>query len=265
MNYSVLNKIVADPFHIVIFQFFSEYYDDRISHLFSMQLRGEALMHTIDDLYVNFPPHIDETTARLIEENARRILLPAKKIFVRPGDPVTSILYIKEGRTRHYMISPDGIEKVIYILGKGWFLRERTFVDELGYQAARYSITEIPTELYAIERDQFEVLIQHPEFAKALLRSSCIKGEMLRRHAESIAFDSGKERLMKLLVSLADKTAVDSERWNPLTIQYTQQEMSAIIGVNRVTISRFMTELCNEGQIRVINRKIQVLKGLKIS
>ena len=73
-------------------------------------------MHNIDDLFVIFPPRIEKNVAELIENNSSHLSLPAKKIFVRPGDEVKTIYYIKKGRTKHYMISPSGIEKVIYII-----------------------------------------------------------------------------------------------------------------------------------------------------
>lgn len=217
-------------------------------------------MRAINDLFVIFPETVNPEAENLMNRTARVISLPAKKIFVRPGDCVDSILYIRSGRTKHYMISPDGIEKVIYILSRGWFLRESAFV--FNHNAARYSITEEPTKLLVIKRELFYSLMQHPVFAMELLRSSSVKNESLRRREESLAFDSGKQRLLKFLISLTDCWAAIDGGWYPLTLQYTHQDMSSIIGVNRVTVSRFITELCDEEKIRVINRKIQVRKDL---
>ena len=126
--------------------------------------------------------------------------------------------------------------------------------------AVRYSITELPTVIYAIDQRQYEKLIQYPSFSKSLLQSSCIKNEVLRRREESLAFDTGKERLFKLLQSLANTNILIDACWHPLSIHYTHAEMSSIIGVNRVTISRFMSELAEEGKIRSVNRRIQVHK-----
>jgi CRP/FNR family cyclic AMP-dependent transcriptional regulator len=215
-------------------------------------------MLAINQMVVSFPAYINEPVNRMIESCARRIELPAKKIFVCPGDAIDTILFIAEGRTRHYMISSEGIEKVIYILNRGWFLRESVFVFDNFRVAARYSITEMKTVLFSIDFCQFNHLMEFPDFAKALLRSSCIKNEVLRRHTESLTFDSGKKRFLKLLVSLADRNVIKDGTWHPLTVKYTQSEIASIIGVNRVTISRFTSELCDEGAIRVVNRRIQL-------
>ena len=42
---------------------------------------------------------------------------------------------------------------------------------------------------------------------------------------------------------------------------YTQYEISTIIGSARVTTSKLINELCNDGFIRILNRKIQVSKS----
>ena len=46
--------------------------------------------------------------------------------------------------------------------------------------------------------------------------------------------------------------------------RYTHQDLASIIGANRVTVSKMIGELCEECQIRCLNRKIQVnRKALK--
>ena len=41
-------------------------------------------------------------------------------------------------------------------------------------------------------------------------------------------------------------------------VHYTQQELSAIIGSSRITISKTIKELCNEDFIRILNRNTQI-------
>ena len=46
--------------------------------------------------------------------------------------------------------------------------------------------------------------------------------------------------------------------WYDLKLNYTQYEISTIVGGARVTISKLINELCAEGFIRVLNRKTQI-------
>ena len=211
----------------------------------------------MEDFFVFFPPEENPELEALLERHSKILRLPARKIFVRPGDPVETILCVKSGRTRHYNVSPEGEEKVVYILSRGWFLRESTFLVEHKV-ASRFSMAETDAELYEIDRAGYGELSRHPEFLKGLLKSSSIKNEILRRRSEGIAFDSGKARLLKLLRSLGDRSRIADGHWMPLSIQYTQAEMASILGVTRVSVSRFMTELVSEGKLRTLNRRIQI-------
>jgi CRP/FNR family cyclic AMP-dependent transcriptional regulator len=157
------------------------------------------------------------------------------------------------------MVNVDGVEKVTYILNKGWFLREGVFVKpQVGIYAERFSITEMPTTIYVIDLNCYNKLLQYPEFSKELLRSSATKNDLLRREMESIIFDSAKDRLLKLLGVSAKLAEVVDGHWYRLKVAYTHQELAAIIGVNRVTISRFMAALKKSGELRSVNKNIQI-------
>lgn len=208
---------------------------------------------------VDFQSCVNSEVNELIVQNAKRIMLPAKKVFVQPGDIVDSIYYIHAGRTRHYMINSDGIEKISYILNNGWFLREGVFVKPtVEVVAERYSITEIPTIIYSINYNCYNKLLHYPEFSNELLRSSTTKNDLLRRELESIVFDTAKDRLLKLLVSSAKLKEVIDGHWHRLRISYGHQEIAAILGVNRVTVSRIIASSVKNGELRTLNTNIQV-------
>ncbi|HWR12760.1 MAG TPA: Crp/Fnr family transcriptional regulator [Rectinemataceae bacterium] len=208
---------------------------------------------------VDFPSSVNPEVNELIVRNARSIILPAKKVFVQPGDLVDSIYYIHAGRTRHYMINSDGIEKISYILNNGWFLREGVFVKpNEKVIAERYSITEIPTVLYSISNNCYNKLLHYPEFSNELLRSSTRKNDLLRRELESIVFDTAKDRLLKLLASSAKLKEIIDMYWHRLRISYSHQDIAAILGVNRVTVSRIISTSIKNGELRTVNATIQI-------
>jgi len=215
------------------------------------------------NVLVDFHSCLNPQVGDLIVKNAKRRDLPAKTIFVRPGDPVDSIYYIHKGKTRHYMINTDGSEKVSYILNDGWFLREGTFLQpDTPTFAERFSVTEMPTTFYIIDKPCYDKLIRNPEFSQELLRSSTTKNLMLRREMESMVFDSAAERVLKLLAVSANLSETVDRHWHRLKIAYTHQELAAIIGVNRVTVSRVMASFSKTGEIRMVNQKIQIHKDV---
>ena len=86
-------------------------------------------------------PKRNELTS-LIEQNGVRMEVPAKKVFLKPGDTLNGVYYIAEGRTRHFMCAPDGAEKLLYTLSAGWFYGETPCV--LHDSTGLFSKTEKP-------------------------------------------------------------------------------------------------------------------------
>ena len=54
-----------------------------------------------------------------------------------------------------------------------------------------------------------------------------------------------------------DKTQPAESGWYELKVKYTHYELGVIVGAARVTVSKILVELMNEGIIRSVNRKIQ--------
>ena len=44
---------------------------------------------------------------QLLRENSRIMSIPAKTVFLEPGESMDGIYYIAKGRTRHYMVAKD--------------------------------------------------------------------------------------------------------------------------------------------------------------
>ena len=169
-------------------------------------------------------PKRNELTS-LIEQNGVRMEVPAKKVFLKPGDTLNGVYYIAEGRTRHFMCAPDGAEKLLYTLSAGWFYGETPCVlhDSTG-----------------------------------ILQSYSQKMRILRQEIANLSFTPCKDRLRRLYCSTADTSRVIDGQWYDLKLNYTQYEISTIVGGARVTITKLINELCAEGFIRVLNRKTQI-------
>jgi CRP/FNR family cyclic AMP-dependent transcriptional regulator len=63
---------------------------------------------------------------------------------------------------------------------------------------------------------------------------------------------------LHLLYFSADTTLAVDGNWYFLKHNYTQHELGTILGVSRVTISKFVNEFCKDGIIRVVNRRMQI-------
>jgi len=188
--------------------------------------------------------------------------LKENEIYLSPGDPIRYVAYMAEGVTSHYMFGTNGREKVLYRLGRGWFFSEGVFYNETNSVevATRYAVAEKSTVLYLMDYENFNTLLGDLEFAQAVLCSTVEKCTILRYEIESVTFDSTSERLKRLLLSCVDTSSISDGVWYNLRVSWTHHDIAAIIGINRVTVSRLVTDLKNEGFLRLVNNKMQIHK-----
>lgn len=167
------------------------------------------------------------------------------------------VYYIVDGRTRHYMIGADGTEKILYTLSAGWFYGETPC--SLGEPTGLFSKAEVKTQINIIPHNTYEKLLDtNKMFRDAILESYSNKMLILRHEIENLTFNSCKNRLKRLFCSTADTDSLIEDKWYGLKVQYTQYELSTIVGGARVTISKLINELCDESFIRILNRSTQV-------
>ena len=211
----------------------------------------------MDKSSFTIPNKRNEALEELIRENSTCVTYPAKRVFLEPGMEPQGVYYIAEGRTRHYMMAGDGTEKILYTLSAGWFYGETPV--SLQEPTGLFSKAEVKTQIYIIPLRTYEHLVDtNKMFRDAIMENILKKMLILRHEIENLTFNSCKDRLKRLFCSTADTERLIDGGWYKLMVHYTQYELSTIIGGARVTISKLINELCDEGFIRMLNRNVQV-------
>lgn len=204
-----------------------------------------------------FPDILDKEVERILEPVATKLTIPARTIILRPNEALTGMYYIHSGVTRHYTSSVDGIEKIIYVLSRGWFFGEPSKF--MHAKTGLYCSAETDLELWLIPHDMVEQLFnQSPLIRDTMFGCLTYKVLFLRHETESLCFNSCEERLMRTICMCTDPSKLIDGKWYGLKIQYTHYELGILIGSVRVTVSRLLNKLCNDGVLRLVNHKIQV-------
>lgn len=197
---------------------------------------------------------------KLILPLSKKYEFPKKHIFLRPGDKFDGIYYIYKGSTKHYMTSEDGIIKLLYILNRGRFYGESSFF--LNVPTENFSEAETDVILYKMPKDAINELMDKSKiFRENIIRGYSEKCLILRYEVANLSFNNSKNRLKQIFCSIMDLNSLESPNWYALEQHFTHQELGEIIGTTRVTISRQINELCNEGFLRIVNRKYQINKS----
>lgn len=209
---------------------------------------------------LTFSPNENIELEKIIRQDAKLIEVPKKKIFMYPDEEIDYIYFINKGKTRHFMSNSDGAEKILYVLTKGWFFGESSFV--LGYEkTSLYSQAEIDTSLYLISKDRASTLMgENKIFRDAIIKCFAFKTMILRYELENILFNPAKDRIKNFLCINVNKDKVYDSDWFDINSKYTHREIGVLVGTSRVTVSKMLQELIKDGFIRGINNKIQINK-----
>ncbi|WP_312641273.1 Crp/Fnr family transcriptional regulator [Hydrogenoanaerobacterium sp.] len=203
------------------------------------------------------PNLFDKKLDDILTPISKHIHVPAKEIFCAPGQELSYIYYIHQGRSKHYMTSEDGSCKMLYNLTSGWFFGETPFF--LNTPSGLYSQAETDSIFYQIPGNECDRLMKENElFRRTITHSFCHKLLMLRYEIENLSFNSCKNRLLRLFYATVNTKDATDPGWLNLKVQYTHAELGEIVGGSRVTISRQMNILYQEGFLRLVNRKVQV-------
>ena len=204
-----------------------------------------------------FKPIFDKELDELICSRSTPLYFEKGNTFLIPGDEIDHIYYLREGQTKHYMVKCDGTEKILYKLTPGWLFGETAFF--LGRVTGLYSQAETDITLYRIDQSTIrELFEENKQFAYFLLKCCCQKLLILRHEVENLTFNPCKDRIKRFYFASVDKNNIIDGKWYAVRVKPTRYELGIIVGAARVTVSKLIRELCDEGFMRVINGNIEV-------
>lgn len=184
------------------------------------------------------------------EKPVKRILKGS--IIYHQGDKARSFYYLKKGRVKVVMTSPDGLEKTLSTASGGEILGEAAFFDKMPRISSAYALTDI--ELVTIdERKLLSLIKDKPELALELLEIQATRIRQLSAQIDSITFMKADGRIARLLLqSISSESGED-------TVNYTHEEIAGIVGVSRVTVSKILNQFKRSGFLKTDYGKIVVL------
>lgn len=192
-----------------------------------------------------------------------RKLFSGGELLFSEGEPCSGLHIISRGKVRIFKTSMNGREQVLAVNVPGESVAELPVFDGGPYPASAAAIED--TEIAFISRRDFHAYcVEHPEVPLKVLS---VVGARLRRLVgiiEELSFTTIRERLIALLVKLAQTEGKKTDRGIEFLLPSTHQELANQLGTVRELISRNLMRLQAEGLLDVDARQIVVLdlKGL---
>jgi len=169
----------------------------------------------------------------------------SEKVFSQ-GEEASAIFYIQKGKVKLTVVSKQGKEAVIAILGVGDFFGEGC----LAGQSCRMSTVSTITECSIVRIDKaaaVRVLHDKPTFSEMFLHYLLSRNIRIEEDLVDHLFNSSEKRLARVLLLLANF----GKEGKPETVipKMSQETLAEIIGTTRSRVSFFMNKFRKLGFI----------------
>src|SRR5947209_18125787 len=148
----------------------------------------------------------DEEIQELMSAAKRRTFRSGEVIFHR-DDPGQVLYMVKEGKVKICLISPDGQEISLAVLGKGEYFGEFALLDGLPRSADAIALEKV--ECYTLQRSDFQnAIMKNPKIAIQVLEGLSKRLRNTDQMVENLIFLDVYGRVAKKLLELADTHGV---------------------------------------------------------
>ena len=180
------------------------------------------------------------------------------KIVYRQGDPADSVFYIRSGKVKTTVVSEQGKEAVVGLLGTGDFFGEGCLTGE----PLRLSTVSTMTECVIVrmrKADITRVIHEEPAFAELFISHLLSRNSRVEEDLVDQLFNSSEKRLARTLLLLANFGK--EGRPEPIIAKISQETLAEMIGTTRSRVSFFMNKFRELGLISY-NGSIEVHSSL---
>ncbi len=202
--------------------------------------------------------------ADLSDEDIRSLMAVARKRIFRAGEiifhreDVGQVLYvIKEGKVNICLISPEGQEISLVVLGKGDCFGEMSILDGLPRSADAIALERV--ECYTLQRSDFHnAIMKNPKIAIQVLE---ILSKRLRKtddKVEDLVVLDVYGRVAKKLLDLAHEHGIQVEDGVRIDIRLTQQDLASMVGASRESVNKVLGYFTEKGYISSDKHKIAI-------
>jgi CRP-like cAMP-binding protein len=189
-------------------------------------------------------------------------LLP-KQAFFTQGDPAVSIFYLRTGRAKLTVVSPEGKEGTVALINAGEFIGEESLASVGALHMATATAMVACTALQIAREEMIRVMHEERTFSDMYMKF--LLSRSMRAQADLVdqLFNSSEKRLARILLMMAEY----GEPGEPESLlpPITQETLAEMVGTTRSRVSFFMNRFRKlglidyDGRIRVHKSLINVI------
>ncbi len=177
---------------------------------------------------------------------------PKGSVILFEDDPGDSLFIVREGRVKVVLVSEEGREVILGILGVGEHFGELSLIDDEPRSAHVVAMED--STLLVLRREDFRRRVEaNPAVAWALLIEMSQRLRRADGKIGSLVLLDVPGRIARVLLDAAEEAGGDDIE-KPLT----HQTIAHVIGASRETVSRAMREFVEAGWIATEQRRVRL-------
>ena len=198
--------------------------------------------------------------AFLSKVNGGRTISEYRKnqVVYRQGDPADSVFFIQSGKVKKTVVSDQGKEAVVAVLGASDFFGEGCLAGQVLRLATVAALTECVIARIS-KADIIRVIHEEPAFAELFISHLLARNSRVEEDLVDQLFNSSEKRLARTLLLLANFGKEGQPE--PVLAKISQETLAEMIGTTRSRVSRFMNKFRQLGLIDY-NGHIEVHRSL---
>jgi CRP/FNR family transcriptional regulator, cyclic AMP receptor protein len=177
------------------------------------------------------------TTKSIFEED---------QVIFSQGKAADSVFYIRKGKVKLTVLSEQGKEAVVAILGPGDFFGEGCLAGQPRRMATAAAMTEC--SITRLEKDaMIRVIHNEPHFSEKFMSHLLTRNIRVEADLVDQLFNSSEKRLARMLLILANFGKEGKPE--PVVAKVSQEMLAEMIGTTRSRVSFFMNKFRKLGLI----------------
>lgn len=213
----------------------------------------------VNDFLANIPMLRDASKEEIerIATGTRRVYAQKGETLFRRGDPCEGFWILLYGQAKLFATSPQGMEKVIEIVGPGMTFGEAIMFFESPYIVGAQTLAD-SLLLHVSKSTVFAELESNPGFARKMLAGLSRRLHGLIKDVESYSMRSGAERVIGYLMRIDSNEGEDESAELVLTLPASKVTIASRLNLTPEHFSRILHDLSAAGLIEVNGRTIRV-------
>lgn len=169
-----------------------------------------------------------------------------KEIVFAQGTDCNGLYYIQSGQVKLSVISRQGKEAIVALLGPSDFFGEGCLAGQT--QAVATATVLAGTEIMHIEKETFQAILHaQPAFSEIFMRYLLLRNIHFEEDLLDQLFNSSEKRLARVLLLMARYGKEGNP--TPTIPKVSQETLAEIVGTTRAHINKFMNKFRKLGFI----------------